>query len=305
MNNKNTVLGIVCGIMAGVCWGFSGVAGQFLFETKGIDSTWLVPVRLLSSGIILMLVVAIRKQGELKAIRTEKKDLCRALISGVFGVMALQYTFFGAVQRTNAGTATVLQYLCPVITMIYVCVMSRKKPEIKEMAAILMAVAGVFLVSTHGQLHELVLTGEGLAWGLACAFSMFLNTVLPEKLYEKYSTDVVLAWGMLAGGIIMFIVFKPWTMDISWDAELILALEIIIGGGSICSYYLYGLAVNNIGPTKTSLLASVEVVAAAVPASLWLKTAYSAVDIIGFGLIIGTLFVINAKKTNRNQLQLN
>ena len=296
MKSKNVALGIICGIMAGVCWGFSGVAGQYLFESKGIDSTWLVPVRLLSSGIILMAIVNLRKRAELKVLISCKRDMLRALCAGIFGVMALQFTFFGAVQRTNAGTATVLQYLCPVITMIYVCLRSLKKPEIKELAAVIMAVAGVFIVSTHGNLHELVLTKEGLIWGLACAFSMFLNTVLPEKLYEKYSTDVVLSIGMLAGGIIMFAVFRPWETAVVWDAELILALEIIVGGGSICSYYLYGIAVNNIGPTKTSLLASVEVVAAAVPASLWLKTVYSSMDLIGFGLIIGTLFVINAKK---------
>ena len=53
MNSK--VFGSFCGVMTGVCWGVSGVWGQFLFETRGIDSKWLVPIRILTAGIILLI----------------------------------------------------------------------------------------------------------------------------------------------------------------------------------------------------------------------------------------------------------
>ena len=51
--DKKQWLGGLCGIMTGIFWGFSGVCGQFLFETRGITSEWLVPIRLSVSGIIM------------------------------------------------------------------------------------------------------------------------------------------------------------------------------------------------------------------------------------------------------------
>ena len=37
----------------------------------------------------------------------------------------------------------------------------------------------------HGNVHSLVMTPEALIWEIGCAFFMFMNTVLPESLYER------------------------------------------------------------------------------------------------------------------------
>lgn len=296
MNKSSTYSGILCGILAGVCWGFSGASGQFIFTHYALDSNWLVPIRLFVSGVILLVIVSFNKRDELIAITTNRLDFSRAIMAGVFGTTMLQFTFFGAVQRSNAGTATVLQYLCPVITVIYVCLSSHKKPSVKEIIAILMALSGIFFVSTHGSIHELVMTPEGILWGLACAFSMFLATILPAPLYSKYSTEVVMSWGMLAGGMLLGLIYRPWQYEAHFDLPLLGSLFIIIIGGSVLSYYFYGCAVKMIGPTKTTLIASVEVVAAAVPAAIFLGTQYAIIDIFGFMLIIGAVFELNIRR---------
>ena len=33
------------------CWGVSGCMGQYLFTREGMDSTWLVPIRLFLAGL--------------------------------------------------------------------------------------------------------------------------------------------------------------------------------------------------------------------------------------------------------------
>lgn len=96
-----------------------------------------------------------------------------------------QFTFFGAVQRSNTGTATVLQYLAPVMVVIYVCISKKVMPKKMKIIAILLALGGIFHIFTHGNVHRLVMTPEALIWGIGCAFFMFLNTVLPEFMYER------------------------------------------------------------------------------------------------------------------------
>ena len=83
-----------------------------------------------------------------------------------------QLTYLEAIDATNAGTATVLQYLCPIGVLAYSCVKDRVAPTVSEIISMFLAIAGTFLIATHGQLNQLAITPKGLAWGLVSAFAM-------------------------------------------------------------------------------------------------------------------------------------
>ncbi len=84
-----------------------------------------------------------------------------------------QLTFFGTVQRSNAGTATVRQYLAPVFIIVYISIRGRRMPRKLEILSIALAISGIFLISTHGNIYSLVMTPDALNWGLGCAFLCF------------------------------------------------------------------------------------------------------------------------------------
>ena len=51
-----------CLTMGGAaCWGVSGCMGQYLFTREGMDSTWLVPIRLFPGGADFMCVLFCQK----------------------------------------------------------------------------------------------------------------------------------------------------------------------------------------------------------------------------------------------------
>lgn len=293
MLKKHAVIGAFCGLMTGICWGVSGVFGQFLFETRHIQTSWLVPVRLLTSGIVLLIYLFISKRKDVIRLCTNKKDFIQTILAGICGTMMFQLTFFGTVQRSNAGTATVLQYLAPVFIMVYICIRSRRIPRKLEILSIALAVSGIFLISTHGNIHSLVMTPEALIWGLGCAFFMFLNTVLPESLYEKYPSEVVVGWALLFGGIVLSCVFKPWNYEVHIDFIVLVSLFVIIGGGSVAAYLFYANSIKRVGPTKASLFSCIEPVTATVLSALWLKTSFMLIDLAGFVLILSTIFILS------------
>ena len=43
---SDQVKGIALTLLGGICWGVSGSIGQYLFDVEGMDSRWLVPIRL-------------------------------------------------------------------------------------------------------------------------------------------------------------------------------------------------------------------------------------------------------------------
>ena len=296
MIKNQTFVGAFCGIMTGICLGLSGVFGQFLFQTKGIDSTWLVPIRLLTSGLLLFVYVFFTNREELFTLAKNKRDFIQTIIAGIFGTMLFQATFFKAVQASNAGTATVLQYIAPVLIMIYVCIRNKKFPNKLEILSIFLAVGGIFLISTHGDIHSLSMTPEGLFWGLACAFSMFTDTLLPERLNQKYSSLTVMAWSFVFGGITLSCIWKPWEQQVSFDTQVWIALFFVIIVGSIAAYLFYRYAIQCIGPSKASLFSSIEPIAATILSVCWLGTDFVPIDFIGFAMIISIVFILTLGK---------
>ena len=61
MKKTNNIRGYMLAILGGVSWGISGVCSQYLFTQYDLSADWLTAIRMLLSGILL-LVLAFRKE---------------------------------------------------------------------------------------------------------------------------------------------------------------------------------------------------------------------------------------------------
>ncbi|MFR1976632.1 MAG: EamA family transporter, partial [Coprococcus sp.] len=91
-------------------WGLSGVCGQYLFQTKEMTATWLVPVRLFVSGLLLLAFFLAKDAKRTLSVWKNKKTAIDLLIYSFAGIMLCQYAYFQTIEWSNAGTATVVQY---------------------------------------------------------------------------------------------------------------------------------------------------------------------------------------------------
>ncbi len=295
-DKSKSVRGYVCAVTGGILWGASGCFGQFLTQNKSIDPTWLTTVRLLSAGAILLVISLLTQRKNLTAVFKSGRELLRLVIFGVLGMMLCQLSYITAIAHTNAATATVIQYAGPVLVCVAVCITGKRLPSISEAAAVLLAVGGTFLVATHGDPTNLVITPVGLAWCIVAALSVVTYTLTPGELTAKRSSVVVSGVGMTVGGAVLFLIMRVWTIPASLDLTGALALCGIVLLGTVAAFSLYLQAVSDIGAVKASVLASIEPVASAVISFLWLGVRFEPVDIVGFALVISTVFVLAIKK---------
>lgn len=294
-NGNKTIKGVICTVSGAVCWGFSGACGQFLFQNYGLNSKWLTVMRMVFSGIIMCTLMIVKEKKEFFNIWKNKRDSIQLLLFSVIGLMLCQYTYLTAISYTNAGTATVLQYTGPVFIMIYVCVMSLRLPTKREILAIVMAVSGTFILATHGNINSLVISKEGLFWGIASAITMFLYTLLPSRIIPKYGTIKIIGYGMLIGGVFLGLISKVWSIDVSLDFVGFIMVSLITVVGTIIAFSLYLHGISLIGPVKGSMIASVEPVSATLFSVLWLKSSFMFIDFIGFVFIMTTVFILSKK----------
>lgn len=274
------------------CWGFSGCCGQFLFEERGVQAPWLVTLRLVIAGIFLIINGFILSGKDNLRIFYKKADRIHLILFGLAGITFCQFSYFMAVQSSNAGTATVLQYLSPVLILLWLCIKEMRFPGGVELLTILLSLTGVFLIGTHGNLSDLQLSEEGLFWGLMAAVAAVIYTVLPGTLVNRYGICQVLGYGMLMGGVVLSIFVKPWRVSLVWDGATIAALFGVILVGTALAFGLYLKGVSMIGPLKGSLISGLEPVSSILISVFWLGTVFTLPDFLGFILILAAVAIL-------------
>ena len=118
-SKNNTIKGTLFALIAGTLWGLSGICAQFLFQNKNLTPEWVVCIRLISSGLILLSVAYAKEKNNIFKIFKSKRDVKDLVLFGILGMFGVQYTYFVAIKYSNAATATVIQYLGPAIILIY------------------------------------------------------------------------------------------------------------------------------------------------------------------------------------------
>ena len=98
--------GIFLVLTGAILWGVSGTVAQYLFQKQGFSPEWLVVTRLLVSGLILLVYSHFKMKQSIWKIWHRSIDRKDMILFGLFGMLAVQYTYFAAIHHGNAATAT-------------------------------------------------------------------------------------------------------------------------------------------------------------------------------------------------------
>ena len=291
---SKSLKGTLFTVIAGIAWGLSGTSGQYLMA-HGISALVLTNIRLIIAGLLLVLLSYIKSKEQFLAFLKDKSSLFSLLLFSLFGLFLNQLAYLSAIQETNAGTATVLQYVCPVGILAYTCIKDRVAPTIAEIISMILAIGGTFLIATHGQLDQLSMTPAGLFWGLFSALTYALYIILPINLIQKWGSILVIGVGMMISGFLAV----PFTgiigagIPLSFDIFLAFAGIILIG--TVFAYTAFLKGASMIGPVKSSLLASIEPISAVFFAFMIMGDIFYPVDFLGMAMILLAVTIISLK----------
>ncbi|MHA6259801.1 DMT family transporter [Sporosarcina sp. CAU 1771] len=298
-NIPKRMTGIILVLIAAVMWGVSGTVAQFLFEKKEFSSEWLVVSRLLIAGVVMLVITRARGEKRIWDVWKHKHDAFSMVLFSIFGMLTVQYTFFAAIQHSNAATATILQYLAPVLIVCYSAIRIKKLPSKIEVFAVVLALIGTFLLVTKGSIYSLSISKLALFWGIASAFSLAFYTLHPLQLLARWGSGIVVGWGMLVGGIAFSFVHPPWKFEGQWDMQSFSAVVFIIIFGTLIAFFFFLESLKHIKAAEASLLACVEPLSAAFLAVVWLQVAFGIIEWIGTACILSTILILSLSKQKK------
>jgi drug/metabolite transporter (DMT)-like permease len=290
--SKARTKGIILVITAALLWGISGTVAQYLFQKRGFSPEWLVVIRMLMSGIVLLAYSYMKGNRNIWKIWKSKHDMRDLALFGIIGMLGMQYTYFASIKYGNAATATILQYLSPVIITCYLSLKSGKLPKIQESSAVALAMLGTFFIITRGDIHSMSVSKLALFWGIASAFTSAFYTLQPRELLRKWGSSTIVGWAMLIGGIAFSAIHRPW--DFTGDGSLVSAAAVlfIILFGTLIPFLCYLDSLKYIKPTEASVLCSFEPLSAAFLSVVWLNVSFGFTQWFGTACVILTVIIL-------------
>ena len=293
--------GFLLVVTGGILWGLSGTAAQELFHANGFHVAWLVCLRMWGAGLLLLLISQVSGQRPFRIFGSARSVL-RLLIFTIFGLFAVQYTYFSAVDTGNAAAATFLQYTGPLFITLYFAIQQRRWPRKTEICAILLALFGTYLLVTGGSFKTLNVSSACIVWGWLSALALAFYTLYPGRLTAQYGLLPTAGWAMLIGGCVSACAAPPWHWTgIHWNMASAALTIFVIVFGTFVAFTAYLASLRYISATETSLLSGVEPLAAAFAGALWLHTAFTPVMAVGGFCIVGTVALLSFVRSRKQQ----
>ena len=131
-------------------------------------------------------------------------------------------------------------------------VWNRKRMENVQIAAVVLALSGTYLIATKGSLTSIRLSAAGLIFGILSAVGVVTYTLLSRPIIGTWGNITVTGWGMLVGGTVLFALTKAWNLPQNLDGMAWLMIAVIVLVGTAIGFSVFLESVRYIGPIMRS-----------------------------------------------------
>jgi len=292
MKKKKTA-GILLVLSAGILWGLMSIFVNGM-EKNGLVAMDVVFVRVWVSATILIPVLLCCKRNVLKI---KLKDMWCFAGSGIVSLTMFNFCYFSNIELTSPGVAAVLLYTSPVFVMLMSAGLFKEKLNVFKIIACVMTFIGCAMVG--GISGDCKMPPEGLALGILSGFGYAMYSIFGRIATNKgYSSITVTAYTLIfaCAGTLPF-ANLPKVSEVLFCNGLSNLLFAVFGAVviTLIPYYIYTKGLTCIETGKAGVIASVEVVAAAVVGYICFSEDFGKVKIAGIILVLSALVIMNLK----------
>lgn len=293
MTNHNQVnKGIFVAAFASFSWGISGTVLQLISQNLAIPASWMLSTRTFFTGLILLVLSAIIYRGQIWGVFKNRASLFSVLTYAIFGLAMNLLTFYYAVQTGNASTATILQYLSPLFIVLGSIIFQRKMPMRSDLIAFVLALVGVFLCITRGDVTHLAVPLISLLWGLGAGITAAFYVALPKKAAAKNPPLIVLGWGTMIAGL-FFNCFRPfWVNPPHLTVMLVSSVATVMLFGTIIPFGML-LYASRLAPSDViSIMDAVQPITTSILSVFFFHLNMNIIEALGILVVILAIYVL-------------
>jgi len=274
--------------LAGVLWGTGGLGVQVIRDEVPMSVLTISAWRMAIAAVALLVVVLLLRQ--LTALTSLLRARPGRVVLVGCGTAAYQALYFGSVVAVGVSVSTVVSLgLAPVLLTVAESVRHRSAPALAQVGVLVLAIAGLVLVSLAAGAHEpgphptlgvLLAVASGATYAATTAFGRTLAQQTGPLTLTTATTTVgaiaLLPAALLAGGV-----------TTAFDEPVVAAMLLYLGVFTMAIAYGLLYAGLRTTPGSAAVIATlVEPVTAALLAAVLLDERLGAAGIVGTAFIL-------------------
>ncbi|BCJ47064.1 membrane protein [Actinoplanes ianthinogenes] len=292
--------GLAAAVVSAASFGTSGAFVKPLLEA-GWSPAAAVTVRALSAGLLLLPFVLVAMHGRWAALWRAR---WRLLGMGLIAVAFTQLAYFAAIRRVPVTTALLIEYLAPLLLVLWAWATTRKLPRPAVLLGSLLAVGGLVLVIGPGALRAVDPLGLLLAFAAAVGCAVYF--VVAARPADGLPPVALAGAGLLLGGatlgllgLVGLVPMKATFGDVTLlgaQAPWWLPLAVVAVFGTAIAYASGIFGSGRLGSRLASFVGLLEVIFASMFAWLVVGEHLTLLQITGGALILAGIATIPAEQ---------
>ena len=283
--------GIICGILAAVCYGTNPLGALPLYE-EGVNTSSVLFLRF-SIATLILGVVMIANRKSFTVTRGELTTM--ASLGALMAVSSL--TYYQSFRYMDAGIASTILFVYPVMVAVIMATFFREKVTATTITSIVLALAGIGLLYRGDAGISLSMTGVMLVMVSSLTYAVYIVIVNQSEI--RMSIVKLTFYVLLICSMCLF-AYSFTSSDLhlmlppsprAWFFACWLGLV-----PTVLSLLFMTIAVHEVGATPTAIMGALEPLTAVAIGVMMFGEAFTLRLCIGIVLILAAVLLIVAGK---------
>ncbi|MEX2196347.1 MAG: EamA family transporter [Thermoleophilaceae bacterium] len=289
---RRPAIGYALALAAATMWSLNGSIARELLD-DGVSAVRLSELRSFGSWAILVAVLAVARRD---LLRVDRREIPALAFLGIAGLALVHATYFIAIDRLQIGVALTIQYLAPLLILVWLRVVHGRRVAPSLWGAVALSVAGCFLVVRAFDADGL--DGLGVAAALAAAVTFAIYVVGAERAGHKHQPVTTLVWSFGFASLFWAVTAPWWSFpfaEFGSAGAVALGLGVVVIG-TLLPFICMVAALRHIPGPRAAIVSTLEPVLAALFAWVIHDEALAAVQIAGGALVLGAVVWVQSHR---------
>ena len=284
--------GYLLAAVGAALFSLNGIWARYLLD-DGVDAARLSQLRSAGAWLILLVVLASSRPD---LLRVDRRMLPGLALLGVVGLAGVHATFFLAIDRLEIGPALTIQYLAPLLLLVWLRTVHGRRIAPSLWGAVALSLVGCFLVVEAYDAGDLDAVGLVAAFASMITFAIYM--VGSERAGHRLEPVTTLFW-VFGFATLFWALAIPW-WSFPWEglgsARNLLFAAALIVAGTLVPFICIVASLRHIPAPRAAVVATLEPALAAVFAWIVLGEALAAVQIAGGAVVLTAVAWVQSRR---------
>ena len=286
--SRNPARGYLLVAIGAAMFALGGNLARYMLD-DGVSALRLSQLRSAGSLVLLAAALALSRP---ELMRVRRADLPQLAFLGICGLALVHATYYAAIDRLEIGVALVIQYMAPLLLLVWLRFAHGRRLARSLWGAVALAIAGCALVVRA--YDPGALDGLGVLYALGAMVTFAIYMVASERAGQRYESPTTLLWAF-AFASVLWAVVQPWWSFPFAKVDPWLGLGVIVVG-TLLPFICVVAALRHLPAPRAAIAATLEPVLGAIFAWWLHDERLAGVQLVGGALVLGAVLWVQSRR---------